>query len=288
MNDPASTAAAATATKEIVSAAGAVAKTVGKEIDGYFGLVLKPVLKTIGIELNECVKERIADWKEKRRRQNIEEHTRRAARILEDEKREPSTHHPRRATIQQIETFESWAEGAGEIDPDEPYLATMWQRLFIDLELGFDVQAALIEKLKLITPSEARLLLKFKDKHAIKARGAEERHYFKSLEKKEIIVRNTARLVKHCSILASIPLVGVVTERVQPALAAYHIHFFGMAAQYDLNASLIISAIMWTLFGGVFLGIVQQISFGLYPDYNLTWLGSRLLRYAPPAPSKSP
>jgi hypothetical protein len=207
MFDPNTMAATASAGKEVVSGAVSAGKEIAKRADSYIALLLKPAFKTAGKEIDKLLKERIAEWKAERQEQNLFGHAKRVYAFME-KRTDSNTELPplRKETVEDPKIFEAWVDGAQDVDPDEPTLGAIWQRLLIDIADGKTVEAVLIEKLKLLSSMEAKELLLFKKRDIRTENSPEKVFTLDNLCAKGLVqrnyhhIRNTAAI---CSLFAS-------------------------------------------------------------------------------------
>lgn len=169
----------------------AVAVTAGKELvkktDSYLGLVLKPMLTTIGRELDERVKEKFEEMKAARRATNLSHHIKQAEEIVEkrpakrrkkstaqvepivvspssgiEDTPEPKTQQ-RAPSVQAIDGVEKWIKGAQDVDPDDDVMAPIWQELLADLMSNETVDEVVIDALRNIKSHELSELLRLNE-----------------------------------------------------------------------------------------------------------------------------
>ena len=162
-------------------------ETVTKEVSltPFLTNIFKPSAELVGQELKNYLQEKFDTWKEKRRAQNISDHIQKVQEKISLESDE-SIQQPSNS-INQLDLFTEWADGAQNVGADEGVLAKLWQQLLMEIANGNSPDKVLIEKLKGISPEEASLLLKLHEKRSIMPRSEKELHYLESLEQKSLV-----------------------------------------------------------------------------------------------------
>lgn len=145
----------------------------------FFTNLLKPTAEMAGLEIKDFFKEKIDTWKEKRRNENIAGHVKKVQEQLERDASEKSN---ASNSIKQLELFAEWADGAQEIDANEGIIAELWQKLLVEIANGNFPNKDLIDKLKNITPEEAKILLKTGENKTPFCLNEKDLHYLESLE----------------------------------------------------------------------------------------------------------
>ncbi len=121
--------------------------------------LLKPSADYLAEELKEYFKEKIESLKKRKRSENISEHIKS---VLEKVEKTKESYKEPAASLEQIELFEEWVEGAQDIDPNQELLSSMWRDLLKGIIRGNIKGDLLISILKQIDSFDAMLLLKFK------------------------------------------------------------------------------------------------------------------------------
>lgn len=248
----------------------AVAAVTGKEIaknaEPYFALLLKPSAELLGKELKDYIEEKLDAWKKERRKMNLSHHLERGGEILTRLSDTSKDTAPPKPNVETSEAFQDWMEGAQDVDPEDADLACIWQMLLVEITLGKTDQKFLVEKLRSISASEARVIMRMQSK-SYYPKSEEELHYLESLNTKEIVSKD----YMHISFVAASSMVGLL-------------FIFG-AFGYEENSvnSRLISSIFWQISGVVvivgYLAVRFRYSRGL-AYWKPTWTGKRLLAYA--------
>ncbi len=88
--------------------------------------LIKPSADYLGQELRSFISEHIDCWKKRKQSQNLRSHIESTRGLLESAQGEE----PGEAdTLEQLELFEDWVEGAQDVDPREKELSCMWREL---------------------------------------------------------------------------------------------------------------------------------------------------------------
>lgn len=221
----------------------AVAVTAGKELvkktDSYLGLVLKPMLTTIGKELDERVKEKFEGMKAARRATNLSHHIKQAEEVIAkrpvkrrkkptaqveaivvppsggiEDTPEPKT--PQSApSVQAIDGVEKWIKGAQDVDPEDEVMAPIWQELLADLMSNESVDEVVIDALRNIKSHELSELLRLNDFRAGPFARRSDPSIEKSLIEKGLVHKSLAMWVPQ---VAGLFVFGILVVTLIPNL----------------------------------------------------------------------
>ena len=160
-------------------------------------------------------------------------------------------------TIQQIDLFDEWIEGAQDIDPEEATLAKLWQGLLSEIIQGNTHNRLLLNTLKQLNSSEAALLLKFKNRRIFHPKGAEEQFILRKLKQHELIEFEWL----YIAMLAVTYTISVGIFSTIPGVSKL---FNGGLNVFTLAITAILPV----------AGLIPII-----PRYKASWLGNKLLSY---------
>ncbi|GEA11139.1 hypothetical protein [Alteromonas sp. KUL49] len=152
-----------------------------------FDKLFTPTFQYLGEELRDSVKAKLEEYKDKKKRENTSLHL---AAVID---REPEG---KVESIEQLELFTEWLEGAENISDTQKELSAIWRGILKDIKNGVSIDPVIIERTKLITPHEAEVLLYFKYSKMLKrweflAKTGRESYYLRQLEKKDIVINDS-------------------------------------------------------------------------------------------------
>lgn len=103
--------------------------------------LFRPTTKLLGIELRDYVGEKIHDWKNRKRGENLQEHLERIAPEIEAN-RERRSDAGDELTLEDAEVFEAWSHRVQDIDPNETDMCASLDQL---LKAALDRRAGELE-----------------------------------------------------------------------------------------------------------------------------------------------
>ncbi len=239
--------------------------------------LLEPTFELIGQELRDYLKEKIDDWKARKRAKNLSEHLRKVKDEISSESHEGSNSD---STVRQAELFEEWTEGAQEVSPDDKILAEIWQKLLLEIMRGKKIDKIVIEKLKSLSSFEAEILLKFKTRHYLKKVTDKEIHYLTELGKKNLVKRRTNRMFLVSSLLSILATFLVICKGIIYYFTGYkllEVREFDFFDFYTGSFDLLLLSVAGI---SVYVAIFSIMLFG-FRRWGITWIGREILLFSP-------
>ena len=216
--------------------------------------LFQPTAELLGEELRDRVKQKI----DEKRRERVEVHAECVRETLADRKRELNTR-------EQLELFDSWADGAGDIDPDDE-IAAVWQAILADIATNKSNTRVLLDTLRSLNIDEAAFFVSFVKRGVMPFGKISDRdeHYLKALQAKGVVRRDS--LAVPVILLATIVFV----------LGFFYV---GLESSTIMNPSMLLTTVVvvvaWTL----------MLCALFWRRRRLTWLGRELadrLKTGPP------
>jgi hypothetical protein len=242
-----------------VVAAQAVATT---KTDSCLGVLLKPSLEHLGLELGDKVKRTIENLKEGRREKNLRDHLENVRARIKAEYPDFAKQ-PTIETLQGLNTFEALVEGAEDIDPGDSELSAIWEQLLFKIATGVDVHMDLIKRLREIDAMEAKMLLVLRDlPHFVFANfypSHRELSFLKTLKNRDLVTLNQSLLIL-------------------PVVALF---LLGTFVWPYLNALPMDAQFRYPAFGFILVitGYTMFCCRGPFQRWQLTWRGSELVQH---------
>ncbi|RUO44539.1 hypothetical protein [Idiomarina aquatica] len=222
--------------------------------------LVKPTFEMLGNEVRDSIKESIDNWRDKRRRKNLEAHL--EAVNAELNTKDSTNHEP--PSLAQVDTAEEWLTSVQDVDPQDEELSAIWQGLLIRAVNGDSIADEVRQTLKLLTPEQAKLLFEFKRRipafplHAGTV-GAKERYLAKKLEVNKVLEKDyTYTIIFTSTILLS---------------TGFFIYFFGNVFYSSIQPVLLWGAALLFTLTSTALAFRLGIS-----RWRLSWLGRELMR----------
>jgi hypothetical protein len=118
--------------------------------------LLKPSADLLGVELRDFLKHKIENAKAKRKARNLEEHVRKVRGRLENLPPRQSREHE---SLERLELFDDWVDGAASVDPEDEVLSSIWENLLFKMAAGDWPTRDLIETMKKLDAQDAKILI---------------------------------------------------------------------------------------------------------------------------------
>lgn len=259
--------------------------TVPTVMAGLVKEALEPSAKLLGIELRDKIKEVLDAAKENRRSENLRKHI---AAVRESLPNPPSGE----TSYEQLELFNSWAEGAQDVDEQEPDLTRMWRKLLHDIVQGRHVSKDLVSVLRQVDAPMAKLLIALgqnQDSSWVEMRNAlnlpetddaveEVRFQIKRLESLGL-VDNDHKKKFGWTVFFAVPTFGIIGSLFPSIMTNIRWILMG-EIQPDLQFVKSLAAQVVLAIAGLTLvaWLVRQTY--KYPTILVTWKGRALVNYA--------
>jgi hypothetical protein len=228
--------------------------------------LLKPSADYLAEELKEYLKEKIESLKKRKRSENISEHIKS---VLEKVEKTEKAYKEPAASLEQIELFEEWVEGAQDIDPNQELLSSMWRDLLKGIIRGNIKGDLLISILKQLDSFDAMLLLKFKIHGRYRPINSEEKYYLKRLEASELVEEKIGHWL-FMSFAIYIPLLYLayrtaVDFKDAPNIGAIFQFLISLLPQFGILLAV--------------CALIAGIIYRFIPNQCLSWLGEELVSH---------
>lgn len=214
--------------------------------------ILKPSADIIGLELRDKFKNIIDSFKQRKQKENLVVHIKKAEDGINIEDTKESS-------IEQVKAFESWCDGAQDIDPNDT-LAELWQQLLRDIIENNVPDKIVIKTLKNLTSKEAKILIKLpKHSNFFKSKDSEEnRYYIENLEKLNLINYTIFSSNDQKRMMIMIMIMMITIFEFNTRVITYLL--------YDSPITITLFSVTFIAFVAIFL-----------KKWRLTWLGKKVL-----------
>lgn len=237
---------------------------------------LKPIGETTGKEIASQIKSYIEEKRANKREKNLQQHLLIVAELAEKESK-TETNEQDEMSSEQLGLFDEWTEAVQDVSPEESLLSSMWHKLLIDIMSGKSEIHYLIERLKTINSSEAKVMLKLSSGLNV---ATSENDYFqlKELQKKMLVNRTYSSEL----ITGTVPLVLMIfTFYIMSSISTLEMK--GSVLSYDAAVSAIMlgGAILTTAVGYLIIylfRLVKRVYRGHgIGKWHLNWAGKELV-----------
>lgn len=256
--------------------------------------LLKPTTKLLGQELKSFVKQNIDKIKEHNRERNLQYHLEKIDDLVQENEPINISEGENDNLIKNAEKLLESLETIQDVDPSEKELSEIWQNLVASLRLGKNVPQHLVDALKNVSPLEASILIEINRQETTSVPGriirfigcvvvpvrgqinieGADRHYLEVLKDKRLLVKT--HLVEY--------FWGALAAFIVAGYFIYSNYYVpsGILDTYVEELFLLMSPIIFLMFLMMILMpiVIHGMSHG-YGRYRLSWLGRKILRYAP-------
>lgn len=238
--------------------------------------LLKPTADLLGAELKDFIDAKIKSAKAKKKAENLKSHLEAACDSLSDATKEPAQD----LGFGQLDLFSDWVSCSENVDPEDKEISEMWRNLLVDMTRKKPGVSIVLEKMKMLSPEDARTLIKLAGGASGSLLTVEDRYRIKRLQQIELVETREAglMLINSLVVIGALAIPFLFVMAVAPSLLG---NSFGKSTSADGSIYLAGSGLAFVagyllIVGGLLYRMKQRGTLTKLTK-RLTWIGDRIV-----------